>query len=152
MKKILILATFLFVHQFCIAGDLPDKNLTPGVANPQLTRAVICSKSFKTGDYRNVPEAKKLQVFKRYGIDPKSDKWEIDHLIAIEAGGSNAVENLWPQSYTTKPYGAHQKDRLENLIHKKICSGELSLEDGQKALSQNWIESYQRYIIAHLTD
>jgi hypothetical protein len=52
---------------------------------------------------RHVTAATKRQVFAEYGVDPKSDKFEVDHLISLELGGSNAIGNLWPQSYTSSP-------------------------------------------------
>jgi 5-methylcytosine-specific restriction endonuclease McrA len=42
---------------------------------------------------------------------------EVDHLISRELGGADATDNLWPQPYTQHP-GAHEKDRLENQLHK----------------------------------
>ena len=136
-------------------GDkiLPDPILTPGKADPALTKEVICDAHWTTKNVRNVPEQEKEQVFQYYGI-PKENrhtvdgkaKYEIDHLISLENGGSNDVANLWPQPYYGD-WNAHQKDRLENLIHKKICSGEISLEEGQKDLSINWIEAYHKYIL-----
>ncbi|MGH2509762.1 MAG: hypothetical protein ACRDHZ_20470, partial [Ktedonobacteraceae bacterium] len=66
---------------------------------------------------------------------------EIDHLISRELGGTDAVENLWPQPYTQHP-GAHEKDWLENELHKEVCSGRIRLETAQKEIRQNWYAAY----------
>lgn len=43
---------------------------------------------------------------------------EVDHLISLELGGANAIENLWPQPFDGK-WNAHVKDRLELRLHKE---------------------------------
>lgn len=91
-------------------------------------------------------EIKKEKVFERYGVDPKSDKFEVDHYISLEIGGSNDIENLWYQSYTTSPWNAHKKDRLENKLHQMVCDGIITLEQAQKEISTDWIAAYQKYI------
>jgi hypothetical protein len=45
---------------------------------------------------------------RRYIAD--CDGYAIDHLIAVELGGSNSVRNLWPQRFED----ADKKGRLEN--------------------------------------
>lgn len=73
-------------------------------------------------------------------------KYEIDHLVSLELGGSNSIRNLWPQSYVTEPQNAHVKDTLENALHELVCSGKLSLEEAQKAIATNWIQAYGQYV------
>ena len=144
MKK-LILMMFLSSTAFAQAPMLPDRNVTPGVIIAHANKNVICVSGY-TSTVRNVPESVKKQVFDQYNIDPKTDKFEIDHLISLELGGSNNIKNLWPQSYTTKPYNAHMKDALENQLHKLVCSGQLDLQTAQNAIASNWIEAYRKYI------
>ena len=81
-----------------------------------------------------------------YFLDPRKDRFEVDHLISLELGGSNDIKNLWPQSYTTKPWNAHVKDKLENRLHKLICYGAINIVEAQIAISKNWIEAYKKYI------
>ena len=61
-------------------------------------------------------------------------------------GGSNDIKNLWPQSYTTQPYNAYMKDKLENKLRKLICSGELDLAKAQKEIAADWILAYNKYV------
>lgn len=125
--------------------QLPDPKLTPGVVDPVATGEKICISGY-TGTVRNVSEATKKKVFALYGIDRTKDKFEIDHLISLELGGSNDIKNLWPQSYTTKPWNAHKKDQLENKLHRMICDGIIDMPTAQKEIATNWIEAYKKYI------
>lgn len=68
--------------------------------------------------------------------------YEEDHLISLELGGSPTdPKNLWPESYTTIP-NARDKDKVENYLHKQVCSGALSLKEAQREISTDWISVY----------
>lgn len=123
---------------------LPNPTLTPGDIDKTATVSKICTSGY-TKQVRDVTDSKKLQVFNAYKIDPKSDRFEVDHLISLELGGSNDVKNLWPQSYTTQPWNATVKDKLENKLHDLVCSGKIKLDDAQKAIGKNWIDTYKLY-------
>jgi hypothetical protein len=125
----------------------PDAKLTPGVVNPAATKEVICVRGYTAQPgVRNVPESVKKQVFAQYKIDPKSDQYEIDHLLSLQLGGSNDIKNLWPQSYTTKPLNARVKDGLENTLHAKICKGQADLATVQKEVAADWTVAYTKYV------
>ena len=95
---------------------------------------------------RNVPEAVKRQDYAEYGITShQPHEYEVDHLISLELGGSNSIKNLWPESYHG-PWNAHIKDRLENELHRRVCSGALDLKEAQREISTNWIEAYKKYL------
>jgi hypothetical protein len=123
----------------------PNPELTPGAADPTATVEKICTPGY-TATVRNVPESVKRQVFAEYHIDPTSDKFEVDHLISLELGGSNDIKNLWPQSYTTQPLNAHRKDVLENKLHRMICSKQITMKEAQKAIATDWVNAYNKYI------
>lgn len=131
---------------------LPNAKLTPGDINPKVTLSELCKPNYTSGldsegeKVRNVPQSTKNLVFSRYKINPKSDKFEVDHLISLVLGGSNNINNLWPESYTTKPFNAHHKDVLEVKLHKLACQGKLSLEQAQKEISTDWISAYKKYV------
>lgn len=120
---------------------LPNPHSTPGTIEENVTREQLCLAGY-TGTVRNVPEAKKQSVFELYNVDPTKDKYEIDHLISLELGGSNDIKNLWPQSYTTMPWNAHVKDKLENRLHREICDGIITIEEAQELIAHDWIDSY----------
>ena len=125
-------------------GDLPDPRLTPGLADPSLTKDVLCAPGFTTATIRNVPSTRKKAIYKLYGIEPIEPPCpcEIDHLIPLELGGSNEPSNLWPQSQMTQPWNARVKDRLEKRLHAEVCSAKIELEAGQHEIASNWMAAY----------
>jgi hypothetical protein len=66
---------------------------------------------------------------------------EVDHLVSRELGGADAIDNLCPQRYTQHP-GAHEKDRLENRLHKEVCNGMITLDEAQQAIKSDWYKAY----------
>lgn len=120
----------------------PDANCTPGAILPA-TVAEVCVPGYSSG-VRNVTQAERLQVLGWYGSPvtvPRGSR-ELDHLISLELGGSNAPENLWPQSYLG-PWNAHDKDRLENFARAGVCRGELTLADVQQRIAADWMALYR---------
>jgi hypothetical protein len=124
-------------------GSLPDPRLTPG-DTLGVTRMDICTPGY-TKVVRAVPAAVKREVFAAYGrLRRKGVCCEADHLISLELGGSNRLQNLWPEPYDIT-WNAHVKDRLENRLHELVCTGQLDLAIAQKAIATDWISAYQRY-------
>jgi hypothetical protein len=123
-------------------GALPDKLCTPGAIFLTETAQVICKQGWTTKDVRNVPSSEKRKVLRMYGIkDYGAGKYEIDHLISLELGGSNDITNLWPELASPTP-GFHEKDKVENDLHRKVCSGQMTLDQAQKIISINWLEDW----------
>jgi hypothetical protein len=148
MKTLSIFAALL-LSTTAYAADkpiLPDPVMTPGVVDPAATKEKICTSGY-TATVRNVPDSLKKKVFAEYGVDPTSDRFEVDHLISLELGGSNDIKNLWPQSYTTTPNNAHTKDVLENKLHAMICKGQIDMKTAQQVISSNWIDAYKKYVL-----
>jgi hypothetical protein len=140
-KALLLL---LFLHNSA-ATELPNSKLTPGNVRI-VTVTQLCTTS--TSLVRNVTESTKNQVFANYkmkGNDRSTcnEGYEIDHLVSLELGGSNDITNLWPQSYCGEN-NAHKKDKLENELHKQVCSGKMTLEDAQKCIASDWEMCYIR--------
>lgn len=130
---------------------LNDLASTPGATLP-VDLGTLCTPGY-TKKVRHVPAATKKQVCNDYGVSAARCTGayvEIDHLISLELGGSNDVTNLWPQPYQPKP-GAREKDRLENWLHKEVCSGAVSLADAQQVISDDWYAAYQRMMGATTT-
>ena len=140
----LILALLLIATP-ALAEDpiLPDPKITPGDAL-SVSAETICVPGY-TGRVRNVSERKKLDVYSEYNVQAHTGKYEIDHLVSLELGGSNDITNLWPQSFMTYPWNAHVKDKLENKLHDLVCSGKISLDQAQKEIATDWIRSYCKY-------
>ena len=73
----------------------------------------------------------------------------MDRLIPLELGGSNTVENLWPEPFDTI-WNAHVKDALEDRVEQLVCSGQMNLIEAQTAISYNWIDLYKKVFHAEL--
>jgi hypothetical protein len=125
------------------AADLPNPRLTPG-AVLTTSRAVVCRGGYASS-VRDVPESEKAAVYARYGIPWVPYKHEVDHLVSLELGGSNAITNLWPEPYAGR-WGARTKDVLENTLHDLVCSGAIRLRYAQHIEATGWVRAYRRYI------
>jgi len=119
----------------------PNLSITPG-ATLDVTSEQVCTPGYSKG-VRNVSAAEKAEVFKEYGVTPQLGEYEVDHLISLELGGSNDISNLWPEPYEPRP-GAHEKDAVENYLHKQVCDGSMSLPEAQKEISTDWYKVYQQ--------
>ena len=120
VKYLLVLVHGALDRLLAFGADLPtflrpDPALTPGVADPALTAEVLCAKKFTTRDVRSVTEAMKREVYERYGVQNHKGRFakckrgaEVDHVVSLELGGANAVENLWPEMYCG-PWNAVKK-------------------------------------------
>ena len=111
----------------------------------------ICSTH--TSIYRNVPESLKRKVYLRdgvvggnhTGICSGSEGCEVDHRVSLELGGSNDISNLMIQPYDGS-CNAHDKDKLENRLHKLSCDKQISLLDAQKVIYNDWQAAYKDYV------
>jgi hypothetical protein len=128
----------------CTRGALPDRQCSPGAFYSRLTKAVLCSSTFRTGTIRNVPVSEKHQVEVEYGMTPRSygRAIEIDHIVSLELGGSNDIANLYPEP-GSGPSNYHVKDKLENRLHRLVCAGAMTLHAAQAGIARNWEELYR---------
>jgi predicted N-acetyltransferase YhbS len=100
---------------------------------------------------RNVPFAEKQAVYAEYGITShQPGQYEVDHLISLELGGSNSVQNLWPEAAEPRP-GFHEKDQVENYLHQLVCSGRLDLETAQAEIRDDWLQVYVAMTVPNAT-
>jgi hypothetical protein len=104
---------------------------------------VICHHA--TRDRRHVEAPIHRLAFTQYGYSYPQARgaFEVDHLIPLELGGDNAIENLWAEPASPKP-GFHEKDKVENYLHKQVCSGVMTLEDAQKAIATDWLSVWKQ--------
>ena len=159
--KYLTLALLCMLTTAHAAPILPDPNLTPGEA--RTTDDMIACLAHTGGEedsVRSVPKKLSNQVYKSYGLDGNHKGYcgeaekgcEIDHLIPLKLGGANTAANLWPQSYGGEQ-GAFLKDALEKTLIARVCRTntlhpkKLPLAEAQKAISTNWLDAYQKYVI-----
>jgi hypothetical protein len=116
-----------------VAGLLPDHACTPGAVQT-IDLHVVCRTS--TRGRRDVPREMRRAVFAAYGLSPHQPpgSYEVDHLVPLELGGSNGQRNLWPEAAP----GFHDKDRVENELHARVCSGAMSLQAAQREIAADW--------------
>lgn len=127
----------------CVAiNSLPDPECTPGAVFPNVSKEDVCVSGYSSS-VRSVSAKTKEIVYAEYGVDTHlPGEYEVDHLVSLELGGSNEVSNLWPEIADPRP-GYHEKDKVENLLHKKVCDGSISLSEAQRIIAQDWLSFYQ---------
>jgi hypothetical protein len=131
------------------ADAVPDHTRTPGLVTTT-NAAVVCAMGYAR-HARNVPYRVRDAVYASYGI-PRGHRtaaggyigprrnYVIDHLVPLELGGANAVQNLWPQPRTE----AKAKDRVEDALHEAVCSGRMKLGDAQLRIERHWEDAVPR--------
>jgi 5-methylcytosine-specific restriction endonuclease McrA len=114
-------------------GLLPDGQCTPGAVETT-SLAVVCGSSAERR--RHVTEGMRRRVFAEYGLGTRHPEgaYEVDHLIPLELGGSNEIANLWPEAAP----GFHEKDKVEEKLHARVCTRRMTLEDAQRAIATDW--------------
>lgn len=110
------------------------------VPNPKLTPGKIAERD---QDRQGVTLAMEQRVFARYRIPwSRRGEFKIDHLIPLELGGADSIENLWPQSRRAKPYGADRKKLLTQVLLARTAAGQITLAQAQEQISKDWIDAF----------
>jgi len=125
---------------------LPDPQLTPG-AVLAVTKEQVCAPGYAAvvAKLKKEVARSKAEVYQRYGI--KSHGWgeyQINALVPLELGGSAEITNLFPLAYGGQPWNAMLKDRLDDLLVKQVCSGEVKLDVAQAEEGNDWTKAYTR--------
>jgi hypothetical protein len=114
-----------------------DPARTPGVLNPDVTQATIGRTICVRGWTRTIRPPStytsdlKLRQMGEYGSAQPPSSYQEDHLVSLELGGHPTdPRNLWPEP---RPR-AEQVDTLENELNDGICSGSISLAEGQERI------------------
>ncbi len=131
---------------------IPDPACTPGAVNPSLTLDVLRSPKFKTGCVRDKATSAqaKTATYDWYGISrPKNNHGktqvcELDHLISLELGGADTLDNIWPQCGPSRTVLKNryfkQKDMVENYLAAQVRAGAIPLTDAQKGIATDWTQ------------
>jgi hypothetical protein len=131
-------------HTGCkLRGALPDPECTPGAVMAGITVDVVCHQS--TRERRHVEPSVHREAFAEYGFTFPQPRgaFEVDHLIPLELGGDNTIENLWAQPASPRP-GFHEKDHVEDYLHRRVCSGVMTLEEAQRVIAADWLSVWRR--------
>lgn len=124
------------------AGRLPDPVCTPGARNPAVTHETLGQTACARGWSATVRPPTivtnriKRQVMQWYGYDGQDPRtFELDHLVPLELGGAQAsTSNLWPEPWPE----ARQKDRVENWLHRQVCTGQVYIFTAQAGMAADW--------------
>jgi hypothetical protein len=125
---------------------VPDDRLTPGViatSDPN----VVCHPNYSK-TVRHTSGALKHRIYQNYRIDPHSGRFEVDHRLPLSIGGADVEKNLWAESYSTEPWNASVKDRLEVfLLHEACYRHTMTLPEAQQLLlpPNDWRDIYRRF-------
>lgn len=131
---------------------IPDSACTPGAVNPQVTVAVLKSRGFNTHCIRDqaTTSQQKNRTYRYYGIPHprdntgKSQTCELDHLVSLELGGADTLDNIWPQcgpdDIALRKRYFKQKDRVENYLAQQVKKGKISLEEAQRGIASDWTQ------------
>ena len=143
----------------CLAGgaaaqsSLPPK-ATPGARNPAVTQMTIASTICVPGWAHAIrpPSGYTTAVKRRQiaaaGLPGGMRAYEEDHLIPLELGGSaDSSLNLWPEPrHSADGWTASQKDRLEDVLHRLVCSLLLPLPEAQAAIAADWHAAFRAHV------
>ena len=131
---------------------LPDAGCTPGAANPTVTLEVLTNPTFKTSFVRDMATTRvqKEATYEWYGVEKpdhnfgRSQICELDHLVSLELGGSDTLDNIWPQCgpdrVTLNERYFKQKDAVENYLAWQVRAGAIDLHAAQFGIAQDWTQ------------
>lgn len=137
---------------------MPNPLLSPGEIRTT-DSVVICEQH--TSEVRKTTSAMKKQVYAEYDVEPHvgictdvirktkagtlvKESCEVDHIIPLELGGADTVNNLWPQPYNPDSgLGAHAKDRVEDFLHQEVCTKQLGVVEAQREMVVEWEQIYR---------
>lgn len=121
-------------------NGLPDSVCTPGEVRTTdaKTSAMVAARN-SLGRRRLLRTPLKRQQLIAYGYaDTNPADYEEDHLISLELGGSGAdPKNLWPEPHAGKD-NSFDKDKVENWLHRQICSGAMTPGEAQRGINTDW--------------
>ena len=131
---------------------LPDPNCTPGAINPSVTQEKLRNPAFTTKCLRDnaTTKAQKATTYQSYGIQHPahntgaSQICELDHLISLELGGADTLDNIWPQcgpdEVVLMERYFKQKDTVENYLASQVRAGAMLLDEAQKGIATDWTQ------------
>jgi hypothetical protein len=137
-------------------APLPNPSITPGAIDPAVTphnlHDTVCVRGYTAKvrpDKRVTNRLKREQIRQYRYADTNPQPYEQDHLIPLSIGGNPTdPKNLWPQPREGE-WGAEQKNDLEFVAYRLVCSGQLNLQEAQQRIAANWIEAYQAWVPSH---
>jgi len=131
---------------------LPDPACSPGAINPTVTVAVLTAPGFTTDCLRNKATSadRKEITYQWYKIPKPAHNsgqgmvCELDHIISLEIGGADTLENIWPQCGPSRAVLRNrffkQKDVVEDFLAGEVAAHRMALADVQRGIAQDWTQ------------
>jgi hypothetical protein len=126
----------------------PDPSRTPSARNPAVSQSTISETICVPGWTKTVRPSGaethriKLEMMRELNSAGSLSEYELDHYLPIELGGCpDCLDNLWLEPYGPGP-GAHEKDEVENYLHRRVCDGSMALQEAQRAIVADWYRVY----------
>ena len=131
---------------------IPDPGCTPGAVDSTVTEEVLKDPRFRTSCIRNrvTSSAMKNSTYAWYRIEHpdnntgQTQTCELDHLVPLELGGADTLDNIWPQC---GPPGValseryfKRKDAIENFLTAQVKAGTMSMSEAQKGIATDWTQ------------
>jgi len=137
-------------HQTRTGFTLPDPACSPGAINPTVSLEVLRDSLFTTRLLRDAVTShrEKEVLYARYGLEHpehnrgKEQICELDHIVPLELGGADSLDNIFPMCDTRPvPFAErsfHLKDIVEHYLSWAVRSGQIPLETAQQDIAQDW--------------
>lgn len=118
--------------------DVLQNTIAQTICVPGYTASVRPSTSYTNGV--------KLKLLREAGIpSAEATTFELDHRVALAVGGHpRALVNLQLQKWEGED-GAKRKDQLERRLQVLVCSGQVALDEAQRAMFWDWQSALRRY-------
>jgi hypothetical protein len=129
-------------HRAANGYTLPDPSCTPGAFNPTVPEAVFGNKKFTTKCVRDciTDAARKKTTYAAYRVS-ENTSCELDHLVPLEMGGADSLDNIWPQCGQA-PNGKNYKDikdQVESYLAIKVIQG-MDIDAARKGIASDWTQ------------
>src|SRR5205085_10439595 len=123
---------------FVVAANVSAQDAS--LPNPKLTPGRIAQRDKDRG---GVTLAMEKKVFARYHLPwSRRAEFKIDHLIPLELGGADTIDNLWPQNVRMRPYGAERKELLTEALLARVRAGQMTFAQAQEEIRRDWIDAF----------
>jgi len=138
----------LAAFSFLIWSAQAEPSLRPAL-NPAVTQETIASTICVPGWTKTVRagsgHARRLKM-RLLGVIGREEAdragYQLDHVVPLTLGGDpHAEANTMLQPIAA----AYRKDRLERKLGCLVCTGQLSLDDAQRAIAHDWGAAYHTY-------
>lgn len=130
--------------------SLPDPMCSPGAYNPTLMLKILRDRNFTTKCVRDkaTTPKEKAATYEGYGIEHpaqnsgKNMVCELDHIVPLEMGGADTLDNIWPQcgpsgvALAARYFKA--KDTVENFLTAMVKANKAALGSARTCIAKDW--------------